>query len=433
MRATVAVLPRDVCFGPVAAPVITPVDMQQCYVTRMNHPTKAVLSPELKSFYENHNVSVESLFSENGSSVRFIRLNPRFSATDTLSLLPDATPIPWLHSKFGFYSIPSNVKLQQSECFRSGRVYGMDVSSGAAVAALMSNLYDKETEPHSLSSEVPPSPPEPRRILDLCCAPGLKLCMIADLLADQKSTVVGVDISEARTFLCRNIIKKYHVDPITSGKTMDTDATIRLYCADGLTFGTTSSNLVFDSKEAFKEQKKTAGKRKRMNKSARAREQKRLKLLDASPQEHGSHVAMNDFDRVLVDAECSTDGSLKHLHQQLKKSNHEVENQQLTDEKQLEELVQLQKGLIASGYRLLKLGGILVYSTCSLSMAQNETVVQWLLDKEKGALLIPLDFGNKTFVTEGSIAGTLRFVPSSRDEFSGGGFFVAKIRKISSS
>jgi 16S rRNA C967 or C1407 C5-methylase (RsmB/RsmF family) len=397
---------------------------------RMDQPTRAVLSPELKAFYENHNISVESLLNESGSSVRFIRLNPRFSATDTLSQLPDASPIPWLHAKFGFYSIPSNIKLQQSECFRSGRVYGMDVSSGAAVAVLMSSLYDKE--PHSQCREHAQLPPEPRRVLDLCCAPGLKLCMIADLLADQKSTVVGVDISESRIFLCRNIIKKYHVDPITSGKTMDTDATIRLYCADGVTFGTKSPTLMFDSNEAFIEQQNTAGKRKRMNKSARAREQKRLKLLDASPQEHGSPMEMSHFDRVLVDAECSTDGSLKHLHQQLKKTNHDVENQQLTDEKQLEVLVQLQKGLIASGYRLLRPGGILVYSTCSLSVAQNETVVQWLLDKEKDAFLIPLDFGNENFIKEGSIAGTLRFVPSKTDAFSGGGFFVAKIRKISS-
>ena len=112
---------------------------------RMNRPTKAVLSPELKAFYESHNVNVESLLSESGSSVRFIRLNPRFSAKDTLSQLPDAKPIPWLHPKFGFYSIPARMKLQQSECFRSGRVYGMDVSSGAAVAVLMSNLYDKES------------------------------------------------------------------------------------------------------------------------------------------------------------------------------------------------------------------------------------------------------------------------------------------------
>jgi 16S rRNA C967 or C1407 C5-methylase (RsmB/RsmF family) len=68
-------------------------------------------------------------------------------------------------------------------------------------------------------------------------------------------------------------------------------------------------------------------------------------------------------------------------------------------------------------------------------------VVQWLLDGEKDAFLIPLEFHKSAekiddalkqpdFIREGSIKGTIRFVPSSGDaSFSGGGFFVAKIGK----
>ena len=89
----------------------------------------------------------------------------------------------------------------------------------------------------------------------------LKLCMMGDLVPPN-STLVGVDISTQRISLCKNIVKKYHIDEITSGycsaKTMVDDddttteqlgnnssakipltsrVTIRLFCSDGTTFG----------------------------------------------------------------------------------------------------------------------------------------------------------------------------------------------------
>jgi hypothetical protein len=130
-------------------------------------------------------------------------------------------------------------------------VYGQDVSSGAAVAALLSDQYDYDND---TNTDTPPvdanatvfatntkaehetvrlaaskTEESSFRVLDLCCSPGLKLCAIADWLAMNKSntnsdtvgsmkkpsTVVGVDISESRTALCKRIVTKYHVDPDT--------------------------------------------------------------------------------------------------------------------------------------------------------------------------------------------------------------------------
>lgn len=344
--------------------------------------------------------------------------------------------IPWLHESLGFYAVPGDFRLAQSPSFRSGRIYGMDVSSGAAVAALLSDqhdcsqgsrllikdfhvkksvgsnatqvnsmdqLVDAETETQTPgSSETPDS----FRVLDLCCSPGLKLCTIADLISMKykESVIVGVDVSEHRISLCKKIVKKYHVDAETSGqfesqqhheKVGDRNmpsvrARIRLYCEDGRTFGTRSDHrLMFDSQVAA-EDCHTGGKRKRMNKSARARERKRLRQLmnqsvdmSMTPKEckEGDHesddhcsVCIKLFDRVLVDAECSTDGSLKHVQQSIirktaksvvgEASNRTIEaadiptlsNSKLTDAAQLEKLVQLQRELIVSGFRLLKPG-----------------------------------------------------------------------------
>lgn len=332
--------------------------------------------------------------------------------------------------------------------------------------------------------------------------------MIADMISPS-STVVGVDISQKRISLCKNIIQKYHIHETASASKLSqnedhlsrektstatvskdklqldasqttieqppTQPTIRLYCADGTTFGanqtfpTQENGLVFDSTSASEEHKHR-GKRKRMNKSARAREKRRLLELQREdltsidslnaeqstlpaeqPNEDSEeHSTNNDrrsntiqpFDRVLVDAECSTDGAVRHNQKRQQGPTWNATN--------MNELVDLQKRLLDSGFRLCKSGGIVVYSTCSLSAKQNEQVVQWLLEKHKNAFIIPVSFSKSrnlssktsqratdslSFIQEGSIAGTVRFNPSvevaSCGEclFSGGGFFLAKIGK----
>jgi len=155
------------------------------------------------------------------------------------------------------------------------------------------------------------------------------------------------------------------------------------------------------------------------------------------------------FDRVLVDAECSTDGSLKHLEQKIRKSianrsndsveNTLIENETLEKKDKLSELVNLQRKLILSGFRLLKSGGVMVYSTCSLSKEQNEDVVSWLLEEVKpNAFILPVSFPDASatsIVKEGFLEGTVRFKPCVGVECStfkvyGGGFFLAKLGKL---
>ena len=62
------------------------------------------------------------------------------------------------------------------------------MASGAAVAAL--------------------GPQPGDHCLDLCCAPGAKLCYISDLVG-HTGTVTGVDCSRERLASCRTVVKKY--------------------------------------------------------------------------------------------------------------------------------------------------------------------------------------------------------------------------------
>jgi SAM-dependent methyltransferase len=416
---------------------------------------------------------------------RYVRLNPRFDRDETLSLLKTEIlkskaddsryplPVEWLRptrddGQFEFYAIPGDFSLNRSTSFQSGRVYGMDVTSGAAVLALLYDKYNRDTHQESTTSD--DNKKVPLRVLDLCCAPGLKLCMLADLVPQElSSTVVGVDISQSRTQLCKNIVKKYHVNQMTSGSQEDgiardnnqesssSHTTIRLYCTDGTTFGTKQlSGLVFDSNA--EKQELSNKKRKRQNKSARAREKRRLlelqrqEIKDTSECDGsgGSGGLKKDgecvqtttryvplFDRVLVDAECSTDGAIRHIQKREASSKAPLWN-----DSNMDELIDLQKRLIESGYRLLKRGGTLVYSTCSLMERQNEHVVRWLLEKYKDAFIIPLSFNKDnadeqnppSFIEEGSLAGTIRFNPLKPNAkleecIPLTGFFLSKIGK----
>lgn len=66
-----------------------------------------------------------------------------------------------------------------------------------------------------------------------------------------------------------------------------------------------------------------------------------------------------------------------------------------------------------NGFRLLRPGGVLVYSTCSLMQAQNEDVVQHLLDNEPAATMDVVDIGTPI--------GDVRDERSDLEGASGGG------------
>jgi len=117
-------------------------------------------------------------------------------------------------------------------------------------------------------------------------------------------------------------------------------------------------------------------------------------------------------DRVLLDAPCTSDGTI-------------AKNPELRwrlREKNIPKVVALQKELIESAWRLLKPGGRLLYSTCSMLPEENEEVVRWFLSRHDDAKLIPL---NGPY-DEGFLPGTMRAWPHRHGTI---GFFYALIEK----
>jgi NOL1/NOP2/sun family putative RNA methylase len=91
-------------------------------------------------------------------------------------------------------------------------------------------------------------------------------------------------------------------------------------------------------------------------------------------------LAKEQFDRVLVDAPCS---SLGIVAKDWSAANH-------YSEKISKKISRLQQSLIVSAYDCLRPGGILVYSTCTLHPVENEAVVNYLLDRKPDAKLQPI-------------------------------------------
>ncbi|NJE49311.1 RsmB/NOP family class I SAM-dependent RNA methyltransferase [Thermococcus sp. 9N3] len=127
-----------------------------------------------------------------------------------------------------------------------------------------------------------------------------------------------------------------------------------------------------------------------------------------APEVLGEEVA----DRVLLDAPCTSDGTI-------------AKNPELRwrlREKNIPKVVALQKELLESAWRLLKPGGRLLYSTCSMLPEENEEVVRWFLSRHDDARLVPL--GGP--YDEGFLPGTIRAWPHRHGTI---GFFYALIEK----
>jgi 16S rRNA C967 or C1407 C5-methylase (RsmB/RsmF family) len=347
------------------------------------------------------------------------RLEGVLSGSDSLSV----HRVDWLP---GFLCVPGYVPISTWKPLQLG-FYPMDVGSALAVVELFSTLPTTND-----SSSV--------SVLDLCCCPGSKYQMIADTLRQhsRNGVVVGVDICAKRIQVCKNLIKKWDQVLEATSEDRRTGPRQLLFHCDGTRFGvnngeTNHGELVYDSLVFDGELNK---KRKRMNKSAKAREKKRLLEVQSNLSTGLSSVregteeveevkdgaegrtedgVFGPYDYALVDAECSHDGSYRHMRYCAEEDNStdQLENSEAkadcavstgkalkpsasipysTDE-QKERLKLLQRSLISNGFRQLAHGGILVYSTCSHEDEQNEDIVNWFLENHPSARLIPCECG----------------------------------------
>ena len=137
----------------------------------------------------------------------------------------------------------------------------------------------------------------------------------------------------------------------------------------------------------------------------------------------GRNFPRGPFDRVLVDAPCSSAGRERKGPGVLARSSF----------KKSLDLQALQIGLLKNALRLVKPGGIVVYSTCTYAPEENELVVQTCLDVARLEKMSIPGLKECPGVTEwngepldNNLMHCARYYPHLNDA---GGFFVAKIIK----
>ncbi|MBZ0188282.1 MAG: hypothetical protein K8F91_18675 [Candidatus Obscuribacterales bacterium] len=228
------------------------------------------------------------------------------------------------------------------------------------------------------------SPKKNELIVDLCAAPGGKTLHISEVM-ENTGRIIAVDKHESRLDLLKS-------SQIRLGLT-----NIEIRATDGLSFR-------LDEAEAN---------------NLEDRNLVDNRLVDSNL------VDSNLVDRVLVDAPCTGTGVL----------NRRPDLRYRRRIEDLELLSQLQLGLLNNASRLLKPGGVLVYSTCSVEQEENQAVCDKFLAANKNFRFDDLfphlseALSERPELKEQLEQGWIQILPSMHGL---SGFFIARFVKTES-
>jgi NOL1/NOP2/sun family putative RNA methylase len=150
----------------------------------------------------------------------------------------------------------------------------------------------------------------------------------------------------------------------------------------------------------------------------------RLGVLNAmiTAYQGENYPMQTSFDRILVDAPCSAEGTLRK----------ESSLQRGASQGTIERLARIQKRLILKAFDLLTPSGTLVYSTCTFAPEENESVVAHLLEQREARIPafeppIPRCAGLRGWMGEHYPEDMERCVRVYPHHLDSGGGFIARI------
>lgn len=125
------------------------------------------------------------------------------------------------------------------------------------------------------------------------------------------------------------------------------------------------------------------------------------------------------YDAILLDAPCSGSGTIDLNDKKTYIS---------FSERLVTKVSSTQYALLTKAIKLVRPGGTILYSTCSILKKENEDIVSRVLEENKNIEVIPLDYAKRYSIPTlpSNIKGAIVICPSSLYE----GFFVCKLRKV---
>ncbi|GGA84190.1 16S rRNA (cytosine(967)-C(5))-methyltransferase RsmB [Ornithinibacillus halotolerans] len=149
-----------------------------------------------------------------------------------------------------------------------------------------------------------------------------------------------------------------------------------------------------------------------------------ITIIDAVPMDArklDEHYSEEMFDRILIDAPCSGLGVMRGKPD-IKYSKKEED---------IERLSIIQQEILSTVVPLLKIDGLLVYSTCTVDTAENEEVVKQFLAKHTNYEIDQTFFSDLPKELQSTIGITAYGLQLFPQEFETDGFFLTRFRRVS--
>jgi 16S rRNA (cytosine967-C5)-methyltransferase len=143
-----------------------------------------------------------------------------------------------------------------------------------------------------------------------------------------------------------------------------------------------------------------------------------IRAIACDARQLPDRFAPQSFDRILLDAPCSGFGVIRR----------KPELKWRKSEADITALSALQQDLLRRVGKLLKPGGALVYSTCTIEREENESVVEAFVREHPEFVIDRTDFPQLPDPVRASLAqrGMVQILPS---DYGSDGFFIARLRR----
>ncbi|KAL3502535.1 hypothetical protein ACH5RR_036984 [Cinchona calisaya] len=313
------------------------------------------------------------------------------------TILQGSQADPYYFERNGLYIGQGISMMSRAGIFRVSEGVAVDMNCRVFELPSFHDLLEGEIFLQNLPSIIAACALDPQRgerILDMCAAPGGKTTAIAILMQDE-GEVIAVDRSHNKVLDIKKLAAEMGLTCITSYKLDALKAVCRSSESDDLAVlqfpedvddvekkiqtPPTTASTDLDG-ELVPHNCDISGQPKDGTYASKAEQRKNMRKMRNGPGRNhclGGRVEKskgflpNSFDRVLLDAPCSALG----LRPRLFAGEETVES--------LRNHAKYQKRMFDQAVQLVRPGGVIVYSTCTINPGENEGLVRYALDTYK--------------------------------------------------